>query len=228
MVLEKPARRSWLRADCYLALGPLKMCLSSRTSESCRILLPTHEASSTVDCLARLCRNLPDSMTTTWDASLISNLLIEAFAPSLSKIPSDRAPVANIDVLITFDGNGVSGHPNHISLFHGARTFLAAIMKRHAGWKCPIALYTLSSTSTARKYLFVVDALFTLLDILMRKKKQRDPPSPLLFVSGPGAYRAAQHAMTKAHQSQMRWFRWGWIACSRYMVMNDYNLEKVS
>jgi hypothetical protein len=33
---------------------------------------------------------------------------------------SDTAPTASIDVLITFDAGGVSGHPNHISLFHGA------------------------------------------------------------------------------------------------------------
>ena len=28
-------------------------------------------------------------------------------------------------------------------------------------------------------------------------------------------------AMTRAHVSQMRWFRWGWIGVSRYMVVND-------
>lgn len=27
--------------------------------------------------------------------------------------------------------------------------------------------------------------------------------------------------MTTAHVSQMRWFRWGWIGLSRYMVVND-------
>lgn len=166
-------------------------------------------------------------MTATWDARLISDLLTEAFAPNIAKTSSKSAPVANIDVLITFDRDGVSGHPNHISLFHGARTFLASIMKRHAGWECPIALYTLTSTSVARKYLSIIDSTFTLLHIFAFRKKQLDPPSPLLIVSAPGAYRTAQEAMTKAHKSQMRWFRWGWIGLSRYMVINDFKLEKV-
>jgi len=33
--------------------------------------------------------------------------------------------------------------------------------------------------------------------------------------------------MTTAHKSQMRWFRWGWIVLSRYMVVNDLKLEKL-
>jgi N-acetylglucosaminylphosphatidylinositol deacetylase len=31
--------------------------------------------------------------------------------------------------------------------------------------------------------------------------------------------------MTTAHESQMRWFRWGWISLSRYMVLNDLKKE---
>lgn len=60
------------------------------------------------------------------------------------------------------------------------------------------------------------------------EKKTGEHPSPLLFMSGPGEVRNAQLAMTKAHISQMRWFRWGWIGMSRYMVVNDLKLEKVS
>ena len=50
----------------------------------------------------------------------------------------------------------------------------------------------------------------------------------LLFMSGLGEVRRAQKAMTDAHVSQMRWFRWGWIVLSRYMVVNDLRLEKLS
>jgi N-acetylglucosaminylphosphatidylinositol deacetylase len=59
------------------------------------------------------------------------------------------------------------------------------------------------------------------------KKQTGVHPSPLLFMSGPGEIRTAQLAMTTAHKSQMRWFRWGWIGLSRYMVVNDLKLEKV-
>ncbi|PBP17087.1 N-acetylglucosaminyl-phosphatidylinositol de-N-acetylase [Diplocarpon rosae] len=109
----------------------------------------------------------PDSIITVWDKQKIATLLSSAFAPNLSnpmKNKSADAPTATIDVLITFDASGVSSHPNHISLFHGARHFIAC----------------------------------------------------------------AQSAMTTAHKSQMRWFRWGWIGLSRYMVVNDLRLEKIA
>lgn len=55
-----------------------------------------------------------------------------------------------------------------------------------------------------------------------------DIPEGLLLVNTPAQTRIAQKAMTDAHVSQMRWFRWGWIGMSRYMVMNDLVLESVS
>ena len=60
------------------------------------------------------------------------------------------------------------------------------------------------------------------------KKQMGEHPSPLLFLSGVGEMRRAQKAMTVAHKSQMRWFRWGWIGASRYMVVNDLKLAKVA
>jgi len=60
------------------------------------------------------------------------------------------------------------------------------------------------------------------------KKQMGEHPSPLLFLSAPQEVRIAQKAMTNAHKSQMRWFRWGWIWLSRYMVVNDLRLEKVT
>ncbi|TQS31802.1 hypothetical protein Golomagni_07905, partial [Golovinomyces magnicellulatus] len=75
--------------------------------------------------------DFPDSMTVTWQESKVSSLLSEAFAPQVGKQKrSDSSqPTANIDVIITFDQGGVSSHPNHISLYHGARSFMASLMK---------------------------------------------------------------------------------------------------
>lgn len=165
-------------------------------------------------------------MTVTWDARLISNLLTKAFAPRMASMPANSAPEATIDVLITFDAGGISGHPNHRSLYHGARAFLKALMHRHAGWECPVKLYTLSSINIFRKYVSVLDAPATVGSILVRKKQVGAFPSPLLFASGPSDVASAQAAMTKAHVSQMRWFRWGWITIGRYMVLNDLRREK--
>lgn len=170
----------------------------------------------------------PDSMTATWDAGEIAATLQHHFAPKLARAPTTAAPPADIDVLITFDAGGVSGHPNHISLYHGVRAFLTALMRRHAGWENPVKMYTLTSTSVLRKYSSVVDAATTLLlATLFRRKEAGAFPTPLLTVSGPMDYRKGQQAMTTAHVSQMRWFRWGWIGISRYMIVNDLVKEKV-
>lgn len=187
-------------------------------------------------------RDFKDSMTATWDANKISGLLSSAFAPHLTtlktKSKSSTAPTATIDVLITFDSQGVSSHPNHISLYHGARTFVRSLLTNRPGWESPVYLYTLTSVNMVRKYLSVVDVLTTLVATLVGKKEGMKKGvdvlkgdgkgvSPLLFLSDAGDVRRAQRAMTHAHISQMRWFRWGWIGLSRYMVVNDLRLEKI-
>ncbi|KAI1338201.1 putative deacetylase LmbE-like domain-containing protein [Xylariaceae sp. FL0016] len=182
--------------------------------------------------------DFPDSMTTTWDHSKISLLLSRIFAPHLlapsSPKSSSEAPYAAIDVLITFDASGVSSHPNHISLHHGARTFLSALLAGKAGWASPVDLYTLTSVSVLRKYISILDSLTTLGSLLIsgdRRASDKGSPGTLVnmsaLFSGRQSYGIARSAMTEAHKSQMVWFRWGWIAMSRYMVINDLRLERV-
>jgi N-acetylglucosaminylphosphatidylinositol deacetylase len=144
----------------------------------------------------------------------------------MASVSAKEAPQATIDAIITFDAHGVSSHPNHKSLYDGAHSFLKALMHKHSGWECPIKLYTLTTVSIFRKYLSLLDAPGTIVAAIFKKKEMRDFPTPLLFVSSPLGYRTAQKAMTTAHESQMRWFRWGWIGLSRYMIINDLKKEK--
>jgi N-acetylglucosaminylphosphatidylinositol deacetylase len=177
---------------------------------------------------AKLChRKFPDSMTTTWHPRLLSNLLTSTFAPKMASIPSNKAPQATIDVIITFDPYGVSSHPNHISVYKGAASFLKALMHRHAGWDCPVKLYTLTTTNILRKYIGILDTIATILGAMTISKEAGEFPNPMIFVSSPGGYRKAQIAMTTAHKSQMVWFRWGYISFSRYMSVNDLRKAKV-
>lgn len=162
-----------------------------------------------------------DSMTKLWEAKEVAKVLQHYFAPKMKTMSADAAPVAMIDALITFDEGGVSSHPNHISLYHGASTFVRNLMQRHSGWDNPVKMYTLTTTNFVRKYSSVVDAMITVVMSLFQKKKSGEFPTPMLAVSGVGGLRKAQMAMTNAHQSQMRWFRWGWIGVSRYMIVND-------
>ncbi|KAK4650910.1 N-acetylglucosaminyl-phosphatidylinositol de-N-acetylase [Podospora pseudocomata] len=173
-----------------------------------------------------------DSMTTTWDAGKISDLLVSAFAPQLNKSKgASSPPTASIDVLITFDAGGVSSHPNHISLYHGAKEFVGALVAGKAGWASPVDLYTLTTVPIARKYSAFLDVLPTLLSwAIGAGKRDKKHPGGLVFLNGlagHGSFTTAWKAMTTAHKSQMVWFRYGWITLSRYMYINDLRLEKI-
>ncbi|EFQ25317.1 GlcNAc-PI de-N-acetylase [Colletotrichum graminicola] len=198
-----------------------------------------------------------DSMTKTWDETKIAALLGRAFAPQLARQrAAGEQPAANIDVLITFDAAGVSSHPNHISLYHGARAFISAL-SADPRWPSPVDLYTLTSVSLLRKYSNFLDTIPTLLSWATtsgsnppkppKKPKKTEEgennsdeddedekddyhPTALVFLSGlgtNGGWATAWSAMTTAHKSQMVWFRYGWLSLSRYMVINDLRLETV-
>jgi len=196
-------------------------------------------------------------MTATWSTERISALLRDAFAPNNNNTSSKditEPPKATIDTLITFDSGGISTHPNHISLYHGARHFVASLTANRPGWASPVDMYTLTSVGLARKYAGIMDVFATLpataLDVWWgagastrqgnktngkgksqqaKDKNGRRRPAALVFMHGFGAggWATAREAMTRAHVSQMVWFRWGWITISRYMFMNDLRLEKI-
>ena len=177
-----------------------------------------------------------DSMSVTWSADDIAQLLSSTFSPSVSlskgKSRVSGQPVTTIDVLITFDDHGISSHPNHISLYHGARRWLSLLNAGRSDGSRPVVLYTLTSVNIFRKYISFVDALFTMVVGVSRAigprrgKKGEEPPS-LLYVSNFSQYCRGQKAMVEAHKSQMVWFRWGWISLGRYMVVNGLERETI-
>ena len=168
-------------------------------------------------------------MTRMWDKNMIAGLLGSAFAPQFGHQRANNVqPTANIDVLITFDSYGVSSHPNHISLYLGARSFVQALTNGSA-FASPVDLYTLTTVGIARKYSSFLDVFATLLSGKSAKDEDKAHPESLVFMNqlvGGHAFGTAWRAMTEAHKSQMVWFRYGWITLSRYMVINDLRLEK--
>lgn len=177
-----------------------------------------------------------DGMHTRWDVEKIAEVLRQAFGGRTErKRDTDvDAPTATIDVLVTFDRYGVSSHPNHSALYYGAKAWLNGLMKGKDGWRCPVELHTLTSVSIMRKYVSFLDAPMTmLLGFLNGIKASRSQDTgegrrQALFVSDMGQWRQGQKAMTRAHRSQMRWFRWGWITFGRYMVVNDLMRENIA
>lgn len=136
-------------------------------------------------------------------------------------------PRATIDVLVTFDKQGISSHPNHIALYNGARTFLSNLMSGHSGYACPVNLYTLTTVNIARKYSFILDVIPTMLQGVVGGGSKK-PADRALFMSDMSRYWKAREAMVSGHKSQMVWFRWGWIGVGRYMVMNDLKRDTVA
>lgn len=155
-------------------------------------------------------------MTATWPAPSIASVLTQAF--------HSHGAHPTIDALVTFDRAGVSSHPNHVSLHAGAHAFLARTASASAAQ--PTALYTLTTTNVLRKYLSVLDLPLTMAAATFAGKEARGGwPNALVYVNGVGGWARGRRAMTDAHRSQMLWFRWGWIALSRYMVVNTLRRE---
>jgi len=185
-------------------------------------------------------RNFPDSMNATWSAEMIAAVLHETFTSS-----SDSHD-PTIDTLITFDPEGISSHPNHISLYHGVKAFVSSLTLSDPNPDdpkervIPVDLYTLTTVSFLRKYSGPFDVLAKLvvnrlavlggdnsLESRSEKEILGDHPARLTFVHGlgTGGWATAKEAMTAAHVSQMKWFRYGWIILSRYMYVNDLVLD---
>lgn len=193
-------------------------------------------------------REFPDSMTSAWSPEKISSLLYNTFItkPSLDykSLPESLCSEmrrATIDILITFDPHGVSFHPNHISLYHGARLFVSSLIRNNSQRQPPVSLYTLSSVTCIRKYTGILDVFATLVAFALAmwvnvavgtgrsKESDSERPAALVFMHGlgKGGWASARKAMTVAHASQMKWFRYGWIFVSRYVFMNDLRLERI-
>lgn len=186
-----------------------------------------------------------DGMKEKWDKKEIAQVLAQAFmSPAQGKQTHvNEGPRATIDALITFDAHGVSSHPNHIALYHGARLFLSNLMQDHPGFACPVSMYTLTSINILRKYSLFLDILPTYLTGILSDMisgvtgKASGVPqggiskgsrgARVVFLSDIGRYLKARDAMVNGHKSQMVWFRWGWITIGRYMFVNDLKRESI-
>lgn len=186
-----------------------------------------------------------DGMKEQWDEKEIARVLAQAFMgpAQAKKAAANEGPRATIDALVTFDKHGVSSHPNHIALYHGARLFLSDLMHDHAGFACPVSMYTLTSINILRKYSLFLDILPTYFtgivsDMISGVTGKRSKAasggiskgskgSRVVFLSDVARYLKARDAMVNGHKSQMVWFRWGWITIGRYMFVNDLKREDI-
>lgn len=162
-------------------------------------------------------KQFPDSMTIDWNPKKVARKVDQ-----LIKADTNKESVN----ILSFDQFGVSNHTNHRALYKAAY-----LLSRNSGLKSdseetPInyAFWTLNTVSVFRKYISIVDSFV----IYIMKRLDMDGYSSAVstvesttVVSDFEEYSKTLSAMTKAHVSQMKWFRYGWIIFSRYMVVND-------
>ncbi|EJD39158.1 LmbE-like protein [Auricularia subglabra TFB-10046 SS5] len=159
-----------------------------------------------------------DSMSLIWDAKTVARS-VQSYAEQ-----------HDIDTILTFDDLGVSRHPNHASLVHGARLVpnaRVAVLKtiptlplKYSGALLPAALKIgpgrlLSSIPT--RFLGYLPGVGT----LFAAQSQFGDAMDGYYVSTWRQYLQGVQAM-QAHESQMVWFRWLYISTSQYMWYNAW------
>ncbi|KAF8201147.1 putative deacetylase LmbE-like domain-containing protein [Mycena galopus ATCC 62051] len=173
-----------------------------------------------------------DNFTAYWDAQIIASVL-------KPYIMQNR-----INTILTFDREGISGHPNHKSLPAGAKALMSTLTE--------VRLFTLITTPVLPKYSGILapslakfdlyaSALLHFLEAQLARvltalniyvpSAGPTPTTPRpevmpVFVSGIKEHWAAVQAM-RTHTSQMVWFRWLYVLFSRYMWVNEWNEVRV-
>ncbi|CAK7317405.1 N-acetylglucosaminyl-phosphatidylinositol de-N-acetylase isoform X2 [Canis lupus baileyi] len=137
-------------------------------------------------------RDFPDDPSVQWDTERVASILLQ------------HIEMNSINLVVTFDEGGVSGHSNHIALYAAMRTL-------HSEGRLPkgCSVLTLQSVNVLRKYISLLDLPFTLL-------RRQD----VLFVLTSKEVAQAKRAMS-CHHSQLLWFRRLYVLFSRYMRINS-------
>ncbi|XP_010013630.1 PREDICTED: N-acetylglucosaminyl-phosphatidylinositol de-N-acetylase, partial [Nestor notabilis] len=140
-------------------------------------------------------RDLLDNPTVEWDTQLLATFVLKHIEAN------------NINLVVTFDAGGVSGHANHISLY-------TALRYLHSERKLPEGCHVLvlESVSLFRKYISILDVPISYL-----------LSSDALFILTEEETEQAKRAM-RCHCSQLLWFRHIYMLFSRYMVVNSLRL----
>ncbi|VFQ94413.1 unnamed protein product [Cuscuta campestris] len=129
----------------------------------------------------------------------------------LAKIMKEEADNNSIDVVISFDSYGVSGHCNHCDVHRGVRKLLQdASYKNVEAWE-------LVSSNIFRKYIGPIDAWLSLLYVKLH------PNGKVHFLIN-GHPRRSFAAMAQ-HLSQWVWFRKLFVSFSSYTYVNS--LKKI-
>uniref|UniRef100_A0A3B4Z804 N-acetylglucosaminylphosphatidylinositol deacetylase n=1 Tax=Stegastes partitus TaxID=144197 RepID=A0A3B4Z804_9TELE len=147
-------------------------------------------------------KKLPDDPKAEWSVSLVSSTIVK------------HIRAHSFNVVLTFDGRGVSGHANHVAIHKAVSEHLATLT---ADWVSlsslpDCCLLSLVTVGLLRKYISFLELPLSWL-----------LPSCLCCIIGSQGYRRAKAAML-CHRTQLLWFRYLYITFSRYMFVNTLRM----
>ncbi|XP_011073201.1 probable N-acetylglucosaminyl-phosphatidylinositol de-N-acetylase isoform X3 [Sesamum indicum] len=151
----------------------------------------------------RICRfflNGLDGFGKVWDWNLLSSIIDKEMSAH------------SIDLIITFDEYGISGHCNHCDVHQGVRKLVHDTSGRH------FEAWELVSTNIVRKYIGPVDIW---LSILLGRCLKTGQSHCLLNLYPRRSYDAMAQ-----HSSQWVWYRKLFVAFSSYTYVNT--LKKIA
>lgn len=143
--------------------------------------------------------DLQDGMHVRWDSVVVSRCVRQAL---------DQC--GTIRTVVTFDGRGVSGHPNHIDVYNGVR---------HLKTTSPPGLLYLSLKSG--NFLSKYSGLCSLLPFVVGWKAPSKDPKSFTCVIPPEDILLSFRGMQR-HASQLVWFRYLFVWLSSFTVLNEF------
>ncbi|CAH9120229.1 unnamed protein product [Cuscuta epithymum] len=130
----------------------------------------------------------------------------------LARLMKEEVDSHSVDVVISFDKYGVSGHCNHCDLNRGVRKLIQDVSYKN------VEAWELVSTNIFRKYIGPVDVWFSLLYV----KFHRNEKVYFLINENP----SRSYAAMAQHLSQWVWFRKLFVSFSSYTYGNS--LKKIN
>lgn len=136
----------------------------------------------------------------------------------------------NSIVLLTFDKDGVSNHPNHKSIYHAVQVYHNLTNTRSYSLKSwnIILKYSgmlLTNVEVALKWLKKCESVQNLLGQinvnLIESFTNKGSHSSIAIYADLNSLFLNFSTMTWVHFSQIVWFRWIWIFSSKYMNSNE-------
>ncbi|XP_061904201.1 N-acetylglucosaminyl-phosphatidylinositol de-N-acetylase [Entelurus aequoreus] len=140
-------------------------------------------------------KKLPDDPKVEWSISLAASIIAK------------HLEAHSVNMVLTFDGRGVSGHANHISIYKAVRHLVYTDQVPN-----DCCFLSLGTVGLLRKYVSFLELPFSWL-----------LPSSLCCMIGSDGYSQCKAAML-CHRTQLVWFRYLYVTFSRYMYINTFQM----